>query len=277
MRPIEIHPRLSINTLCFEQTPLDILIAKVAELGARAISPDVSQVLMLGPAATGTALQGASLDVATLTHRAFSFADRAQATQGREQLERTVELAAQIGARSITMTTGGRGELPWGEAVARFAEAVAPCAELARKRGIALAIEPTSHLYADASVAHRLTDCTTIARLAGINIAADLFACWFDSDIDAAIREAGSRIALVQVSDYVPGDRTLPCRAVPGDGAIPLARLISQILMAGYDGYFDLEVIGPRLLSEGTGPGLRRACDYMGKLLDAGPTALVSK
>ena len=165
----------------------------------------------------------------------------------RERLERSIEYAAAIGANNIVMTTGGRGGLNWGDAAKRFAEAIAPCAALARQAGIKLGIEPTSHLYADVSIAHRLSDCTALARLADISVVIDLFACWADADIDAAIAAAAPHTALVQVSDYVYGDRGLPCRAVPGDGALPLDPLLGAVAKSGFSGTYDLEIIGPRL------------------------------
>ena len=264
-----MHPRLSINTLCFAPDRLDRLIEQVARIGARGISPDLQQVLELGIVQTAHLLGDAALEVATLTHRAFSFATPELAASGRDRLKRTIEVAATIGAPTITMTTGGRGALGWSDAVERFAEAVAPCAQLAHSAGITLSIEPTSHLYADASIAHQLTDTLTIAERAGINVAIDLFACWFDANIATAIAAAGPRIALVQLSDYVAGDRALPCRAVPGDGMVPFSALIPAILQSGFAGWFDLEIIGPRLLAEGADHGLRRASAYIAELLDA--------
>ena len=263
-----MHRNLSINTLCFAPAPLGGLIERVARMGARGVSPDLDQVLALGVAETARQLRDAGLDVAALTHRAFAYATPDEERAGRERLDATIGVAAAIGAQAIVMTTGGRGALTWSEAAHRFAGAVAPCAEKARKAGIALGIEPTSHLYADASIAHRLSDTTAIARQAGIAVIIDIFACWFDSAIDEAIAEAGPLTALVQLSDYVYGDRGLPCRAVPGDGAIPLARLIPEMVRSGIRGYFDLEPIGPRLLAEGEEAGLRRAADHVGGLLE---------
>ena len=71
----------------------------------------------------------------------------------------------------------------------------------------------------------------------------------------------------VQVSDYVLGDRTTPCRAVPGDGAIPLERLIGEIRDAGYEGLFDLELVGPRIEAEGARAATSRAAEYLSELL----------
>jgi sugar phosphate isomerase/epimerase len=72
---------------------------------------------------------------------------------------------------------------------------------------------------------------------------------------------------LVQASDYVLGDRMSPCRAVPGDGVIPLDRLIRQLLDLGYKGLFDLELVGPRIDVEGCYAASTRAAEYLSELL----------
>jgi sugar phosphate isomerase/epimerase len=117
---------------------------------------------------------------------------------------------------------------------------------------------------------HRLSDALRLAELAGIGVGMDIFACWVDADIEEAISAAAARCAFVQISDYVPGDRGLPCRAVPGDGAVPLARLLNLTLASGYKGNFDIEVIGPRLAPEGYESGLRRALSNVRALLGNG-------
>jgi sugar phosphate isomerase/epimerase len=263
-----MHPAISINTLCFARGGLDELSDKVARIGARGISPDLEHVVTHGVPATARLLRDAGLKVAALTHRAFAFTPPKNAAAARERLDRTIDIAAGIGAQSIVLTTGGRGALGWADAADRFAEAVAPCSDKARAACIALGVEPTSHLYADASITHRLSDTVRVAGKAGLSVVIDLFACWVDADIDVAIAEAVPMASLVQVSDYVYGDRGLPCRAVPGDGNIPLDRLIPAIVRAGYRGYFDLEIIGPRVQAEGEEIGLRRAGDFIGALID---------
>lgn len=264
-----MHPSISINTLCLPPGPLGSLAERVARIGAGGISPDLEQVIAFGVSKSARTIRDAGLAVATLTHRSFGFSTPAETEAARGRLLRSIEIAGEIGAQTVIMTTGGRGALTWPQAAEAFADAMAPCAEAARGAGIRLGIEPTSHLYSDVSIAHRLTDTTALARKAGIGVMIDLFACWVDADIDAAIADAVPLTALVQVSDYVYGDRGLPCRAVPGDGAVPLDRLIPAIARAGFTGWFDLEIIGRRLQAEGEDTGLRRAADYIGKLLEA--------
>jgi sugar phosphate isomerase/epimerase len=262
-----MNPAISINTLSLRPAPFGMLAERVARIGAGGISPDLDQVTAFRVAASVQAIQDSGLKVATLTHRAFAFATPEEATAGRERLLRTIDIAGAIGAETITLTTGGRGVLGWPEAAERFAEAMAPCAQAADQAGIALGIEPTSHLYADVSIAHRLSDTVILARKARIGVTIDLFACWIDADIEAAIGEACPLTRVVQVSDYIYGERGLPCRAVPGDGAVPLERLLPAIVGTGFRGWFDLEIIGPRLQQEGEETGLRRAAAAVGKIL----------
>jgi sugar phosphate isomerase/epimerase len=263
-----VHPSISINVLSLAPAPFDRQVETVAHIGARAITPDIGQLGDVSAVQAARLLNDAGLTAAALTHRAFAFGDVAEAEAARARLENSIDYAHAIGAAMIVMTTGRRGGRNWADAAKRFAEAIGPCAEIARKAGIRLGIEPTSHLYADASIAHRLSDCVTLARLADISVAIDLFACWTDSDIETAITAAAPYAALVQVSDYVYGDRALPCRAVPGDGAIPLDKLLPAIISAGFQGAFDLEIIGPRLQAEGVEIGLRRAADTIGAILE---------
>lgn len=265
-----MHPSISINSLSIQAGSLARNVDLVAGLGVCAISPTLEEVDDIGPCRAASLIGDAALKVATFTHRSFGFTDDRTVQEARERLNRTIAIAAEIGAHSITLTTGGRGSLRWPDAVNRFAEAIAPCAVHARQAGVALSVEPTSHLYSDASIAHRLNDLVTICTRANIGLGIDLFACWFDSDIEDAIAAAIPLCQVVQVSDYVAGDRGLPCRAVPGDGIVGLDHLIPLITHAGYRGYYDLELIGPRIDREGPHAALKRAVQRMAELLDRG-------
>jgi sugar phosphate isomerase/epimerase len=134
--------------------------------------------------------------------------------------------------------------------------------------GVALAIENASSLYADLHIAHTLRDTVTLADMSGLDICIDVFHCWAEGDVEELLQRALPRIRLIQLSDYVLGDRSLPGRAVPGDGTIPIESFVAQALGAGYTHGFDLELIGPRIDREGRLESARRACDVVGAMLD---------
>lgn len=72
---------------------------------------------------------------------------------------------------------------------------------------------------------------------------------------------------LMQASNYVLGDRTAPCRAVPGDGVIPLDRIPGDALEAGYEGVSDIELVGPRIAAEGARAATERAAQRVSEIL----------
>ncbi len=187
---------------------------------------------------------------------------------GASELSRLIDVAAAVGARCIYMLTGGRNGLTWERAAERFCRAVEPCVHQAGQAGVGLAIENASSLYADIHVAHSLRDTITLAELAGLGVCIDLFHCWAEADLAGLLRRALPRTLLIQLSDYVLGDRALPARAVPGDGAIPIEPFVAQALAGGYRFGFDLELLGPRIDAEGRLAAARRACATVSAMLD---------
>jgi sugar phosphate isomerase/epimerase len=71
----------------------------------------------------------------------------------------------------------------------------------------------------------------------------------------------------VQVSDYAIGTLCTPDRRVPGDGDIPLERVLGAVLDAGYQGVFDLELVGPKIDAEGYDAAIPRAIELLDALL----------
>jgi sugar phosphate isomerase/epimerase len=95
----------------------------------------------------------------------------------------------------------------------------------------------------------------------------EINACWAERGLGATIAAGVDRIRLVQVSDYAVGTLTTPARLVPGDGDIPIARILGQIIDAGYRGCFDLELIGPAIEDEGYERAVPRAVTALDGLL----------
>lgn len=187
--------------------------------------------------------------------------------QAAQRLSEAIGVAASIGADAIYMQTGGRGKLDWEQAARRFMDLLAPCKDVAREKGIRLMIENASPFNIDMHIAHTLADTILLAEMAEIGVCIDLQPCWGEAGLAQLFRRAMPITKLVQVSDYVMGDRVAPCRAVPGDGAMPLERLVSDLLDAGYEGLFDLELVGPRIDKEGGAAASLRAVKWLSHLL----------
>lgn len=267
-----MHDRISIHQVGFMGRSIDAFVGTCAAMGARRCTFISPALLEQGAAAARAALDRHGLQPASIAH-GFSagppLSDRASWAAARETLSRLVDSAAEIGVPSIYMLTGGRGTLGWEDAADAFAEAVRPCVERAKGAGVAIAIENASGLYADLHIAHSLSDTIRLAGIADVSLCIESYFCWPEAGLAELFARAMLRTILVQLSDYVPGDRALPARAVPGDGAIPLAAMLRSISDAGYAGPFDLELLGPRIVAEGAEAAYARAGAHVTALIEA--------
>ena len=91
-----------------------------------------------------------------------------------------------------------------------------------------------------------------------------------ERDVEGALIEAGSRVALVQVSDVKIGtiDRPAPSgRSVPGDGEAPDRAMVRAALAAGYQGQIELEMVGPDIEAQGYRSAVVRAIEHLNPIL----------
>ena len=264
-----MHPRVCLHQVGFLSESTPAFIAFCREIGVAHMT--LANPHMLGPGVLDDALAALAAGGTSATNMAQPFArypDLEQDAGGAaEALSRAIEAAAVLGMPNVYLVSGARGGLDWEAAAARFAALLAPCRDLAAARGVALMVETANLLNADIHIAHTLDDTIRLAGIAGIGVCIDLGACWFEGGLADKFRRAMPTTGLVQVSDYVLGDRSTPCRAVPGDGAVPLERLIGQILDLGYAGVFDIELTGPRIEAEGHRAAFRRAAENLSDIL----------
>jgi sugar phosphate isomerase/epimerase len=266
-----VHERVSVNGLCFFGSPLSEVAEAWRELQPRRVS--FTSLLIDGdvsPAASVVNEGGYAVE--TISHPfVWGHLDAGDdaLSQAADRLSWTLDAATKLGARSVYVVSGGRGSLTWEEAAERFSRAIAPCVSKAQDTGIALLTESASQLRADMHIAHSLRDTVTLAEMAGIGVCIDVYNCWTEAGLRESIERAMPRCHLIQIGDYVYGDLSTPGRAVPGDGHIPLRRILDWALSAGYCDGFDLELIGPRIDSEGPLEATRRAAHNVGELLES--------
>lgn len=264
-----MHPRVSLHQVAMVDRETGPFLDFCCEIGvqhATLVSPRLLQASELR--AAREAVQHGAIRIGCINHPFALQPDLASHTErAADGLMQVIDMAAELGAPSIYLITGGRGALLWEQAAERFADLLAPCREHAAQQGVALLVENASPLTVDIHIAHTLPDALRLARLAEIGLCVDLHACWFEADLREKLAEALPHTGLVQVSDHVPGDRTTPCRAVPGDGAVPLEAILRDVLDLGYTGLFDLELIGPRIEAEGPAQACTRAAHTLSNLL----------
>jgi sugar phosphate isomerase/epimerase len=266
------HPRLSVNSVSSYMQPLADDIAMWRDLGVGHVALILPKIDDIGWDAAGKMVTGAGLRVSTIfgpTYRPLD-ADRSLGSwdDDRARTVETVEFAASIGAESVYICTGAAPSLDWDEAADAFAELVAPAAARGAELGVPLLLEPTNPLRVDISFVFWQRDAMDLARRAGTKVMLDLQSCWYERGLEKVVRDNIDLVGLTQISDYVIGTTQTGDRAVPGDGDVPLERLLAMVLDAGFEGSFDLEVMGPRVEEEGYPSSVRRSVERASELLE---------
>ena len=188
-----------------------------------------------------------------------------------DRLRTAVDASRAVGSDCLVLTTGPAGPLTWDDAADRLAEFLAPV--LAAAGDLPVAIEHTNSLRVDVGFVHTLRDMVDLARQLGLGVLCEINACWAERGLDQTLADGIDIIDLVQVSDFIVGTHDTPNRVVPGDGDIPLQRVLGDVIAAGYQGVFDLELIGPRIEEEGYESAVRRAISILDGLLTPAVTS----
>ncbi len=267
---MKVHPRLSVSQASTIGWPLDRDLELWSSLGVREVgllqrkleaTGDLAQAIAVVRAAPGLVVDNLAVG------DSFELANPAQWERGRDRLRGCLETAAALGSRCVVVTTGGPRGLSWEGAADALSEAIAPVVDEARAQGCSLAVENTNSLRLDISFANTLRDTCDLARRLGIGVCMEVNNAWCERGLDETIRRHVDLLRIVQVNDFVVGTLQTPDRAVPGDGDIPLRRVLGLLLEAGYGGLFELEIVGPRIEAEGYASAVGRGLEHVGALL----------
>lgn len=263
-----MHARLSVNPSSFPVTmPWPDVLATVGRLGVPAVDAPRTRLAPFGWDEGLRLLEESGLTVTTFIHRTLFALDRPE-TWGESQAEigETIDAAARFGAPVYGTTGPGPAVgLTWEEAADRFVEAAAPSVSHARARGVLLMVETTQPLFSDYHFLHTLRDTVDVCERGGLGVCLDVHGTWNERGLKGTIERAGPRLGLVQLSDYRHGMRSLD-RGIPGDGVMPLERILGWVLETGYEGRFDLELWGDSGMPDGE--AILRGAEHVGLLLE---------
>jgi len=248
------HPRISVNSISSLRQPFTEDVALWSALG-------ITHVGLISPkldAAGWDTCRQLVLDAGLRVSSLSAF------------LEEPVnwEFTTAVGCDLLYTVSGSGGMMPWEDAAAHFCEAIQPWATRAADAGVRLAVEPTNPLRSDVSFVYSLHDAIDLARMAGIGIVVDFYSCWYERGLDNLVRENVELVELVQMSDFRLGTFDMPNRVAIGDGDLPVERLLAMVLDAGYQGPFDLEIIGPVIEEESYRAPIMRSVERASEMLE---------
>jgi sugar phosphate isomerase/epimerase len=266
-----MHPRACVSAISTFNLPLDEDLAFWDQHGITTVGVSVAKLERFGWDAGTDLVTGAvdrGLRVANLIGLGpFHLADPTGWSQQQARLVHSLDTAAAVGAECMVFTTGPFAPLTWEEAADALEAALQPVLGAARERNVPFAIEHTNSLRVDVGFVHTLRDAIDLARRLDTGVCMELNACWAERALADTIRAGIDRIQLVQVSDFKVGTVASSQRLVPGDGDVPIARILRDVLAAGYAGVFDLELIGAAITEEGYDAAVPRAVEALGAIL----------
>lgn len=254
-----MHERLSVNALSSIGWSFEQDLELWQQLGVRHAGLLISKIADDIPGKLDRLLE-TGIKPSTVVCGSFNLSEPNTWSAHQDHINQLADSLASRGCQSSIYFTPGRTTgAPWQEVLELFCDAVSPCVSVTQSLGIDLAFEPS--LRTDVSFVNSLRDALDAAEQADLSLVADFANCWMERDLDKTLLRARDRISLVQIDDVQIGssDGIPPATRVHiGDGDLPVDRLMQQVLRTGYQGVFDLEVLGAKVESLGYQTSLER-------------------
>lgn len=269
-----MNARISVNQRSCPKWSLDEALDHFESIGIDAIGIDVEALFRvdddtLDIVGIHERLDSAGMRITNLrVPGLFDLADPDRWHDERETASRVMDLALELRPDVITFASGSPGTLPWERAADSFHEAMHQIIMEAEREDLTVAIEHTDPMLVDTGFIHTLHDALDMSWRMDTGVCMVIDSCWSERNLVGTIAAGVDRISLVRVADRAIGDRVAGTSLVPGDGDIPLGRIIRQLLDAGYPGWFDILVTDPRTAPDGYADAILRARDHLTGILE---------
>jgi sugar phosphate isomerase/epimerase len=162
-----------------------------------------------------------------------------------------IQTAAVLRASCLIIHSGARGVHTHKHARRLFRLALEKLLPVAEERGVKLAIEP---MNGDCGGEFTFLNCfeESLELVTGCNspalgIALDTYHWGHQPLLLERLPQLAPHLALVQLGDARQPPRGEPNRCPLGEGTIPLREIVHGLTAAGYDGYFEVELMGEEI------------------------------
>lgn len=168
-----------------------------------------------------------------------------------EDAAEAIRTAHAIRAESVVVYSGARAGHTHNHARRLFKDALRELAPLAAEMQVRLAVEPMHPgCGAEFTFLHSLDDALLLLSQAGdanLKLVFDTYQLAWDRRVLARIPQIVGQVALVQLGDARCPPNGEQNRCPLGEGSLPLREVVHAFLDAGYDGYFDVELLGEEI------------------------------
>jgi sugar phosphate isomerase/epimerase len=162
-----------------------------------------------------------------------------------------IRQAAALRARSLVVYSGGRAGHTHNHARRLLIDALRELAPVAQESRVTLAIEPMhAACAAEWTFLTTLGDALTVLDAVGspsVQLAFDVYHFGADPAAIKLLTEFAGRIAIVHLADGHTPTEYEQNRTRLGDGCVPLREVVAALRAVGYDGDYDVELVGQEI------------------------------
>jgi sugar phosphate isomerase/epimerase len=182
------------------------------------------------------------------------FAEPAEPAERIAGIVRSLDRLAPFAPAAVMVTPGGALSRPADEAHRIIVGGLRQITAAAAQLGLRIALEPirksSSGFISSFDQAVRVIEEVGSDHL---GVVLDIWHVWDDPELRSSIASHAALIYGVQVNDWRDPTRAPSDRVLPGEGIADVPGLMSTLIAAGFDGWYDLEI-----MSEGFDDSLSR-------------------
>lgn len=159
-----------------------------------------------------------------------------------------IRLAAQMRADCVVLYSGSRAGHTLNHARRLLLDALLELVPVAEKHNVALAIEPMHRACAKNSTfltcCNHALDIIQQINSPALKLVFDTYYWGHEAEVLARLPQIAPHVGLVQLGDSrrPPDSEQNRCRL--DDGTVPLREVVAGLSAAGYDGFYDVELLG---------------------------------
>jgi sugar phosphate isomerase/epimerase len=240
---------LSISELTTYRWSFEEDIARFRDAGFRAVGVWRQKLAEYGEEKGVELLAESGLSVSNLLWcGGFTGSDGRSFREGIDDAREALHLAAAMKAGVLIVHSGARGGHTHNHARRMLRDALLELLPTAQEVGVVLAVKPMHPEAAGGcTFLNDLGDALGLVEGIGdphVKIAYDTYHCGLVPEWREQLAAAARHIAVVHVGDGLPPVDREQVRTRLGEGRVPLAEMLAALQSTGYDGYYDVELVG---------------------------------
>jgi sugar phosphate isomerase/epimerase len=271
--------RLAISELTTLRWSFDEDVRHLAAAGIAAIGVWRHKLGDFGEERGAELLADAGLAVSSLQWAGgFTGSDGRTHDESLRDARAAIETAELLSAGSLIIHSGSRGAHTFNHARRLFRQALDKLLPLAEERGVVLAIEP---MQADCGGDFTFLNCLDetlqlVEQCASrsLKLALDTYHWGHAPSLVSQIPQLAPHLAVVQLGDGREPPRGETNRCLLGEGSVPLAKIVAALVAAGFDGEYEVELMGEEIEAADYGAIIecsqQRFAQWMGTASGAG-------